>query len=180
MLAISLVWQGSFALPPQDIASGASAFQGQDIMGGAAVIFKRPQRLRDLVGGAGMAIVKKSKPVRHTETTDIARNNANGRRPPRERPPATLSDADKAEAFKNQGNTYYGLGQYEKAVEAYQNALKFAPNDPDTHNNLGATYLNLSKNDEASQSFKKAYRSEAGRSRSLLQSRRRLDGAGKV
>ena len=38
---------------PQDIG-GSNAFQGQDIMGGAAVIFKRPARVRDLVGGAAL------------------------------------------------------------------------------------------------------------------------------
>jgi hypothetical protein len=31
---------------------GSLAFQGQDIIGGAAVIFKTPKRVKDLVGGA--------------------------------------------------------------------------------------------------------------------------------
>src|SRR5450432_2272481 len=130
-LAISLACGWAIALPFQDIAGGASAFQGQDIMGGAAVIFKKPQRVRDLNGGRGMAIVKQTKP-RHIE--DVARNNPPDPRHPRPQPtPAPLSDADKGEAFKNQGNSFYGLGQYEKAVEAYQTALKFTPNDPDLH-----------------------------------------------
>ena len=59
LIVLSLSWRFVVALPPQDIARGSSAFQGQDIMGGAAVIFKRPQGMRDLVGGAGLAIVKK-------------------------------------------------------------------------------------------------------------------------
>ena len=42
----------------QDIG-GSLAFQGQDIVGGAAVIFKPPQRVRDLTGGAA-AIMKPS------------------------------------------------------------------------------------------------------------------------
>src|SRR6266576_3294868 len=87
LLALSLIGQSPLALAFQDIAS--SAFQGQDIMGGAAVIFKRPQRLRDLVGGQSLAIVKKSKPARHVEPADIARINPNDRRPPRERPVGT-------------------------------------------------------------------------------------------
>src|SRR6266567_4539028 len=140
VLAISIIGRGTIALSPQDIASGASAFQGQDIMGGAAVIFKRPQRIRDLVGGGGMAIVKKSRP-RRPEATEIARNTSSNRRQPRgkpvetETPGAKLSDADKAEAFKDQGNTYSGLGDYPKAIEAYLNALKFAPKDADLNNN---------------------------------------------
>src|SRR5262245_60071462 len=121
LLTLSLLWQLALALPFQDIASRTSSFSGQDIMGGAAVIFKRPQRMRDLVGGASMAIVKKStRPV--TRPAEIARVTPPTRRP-REKPvggtqPPTpvLSDADKAEAFKQQGNTYYGLGQYDKAV----------------------------------------------------------------
>src|SRR6266567_5615685 len=140
LLTISLVWRWGIASPPQDIVGGASAFQGQDIMGGAAVIFKRPQRVRDLVGGGGMAIVKKSRP-RRPEATEIARNTSSNRRQPRgkpvetETPGAKLSDADKAEAFKDQGNTYSGLGDYPKAIEAYLNALKFAPKDADLNNN---------------------------------------------
>src|SRR5882724_9760374 len=107
VLVFSIISRSTIALPFQDIASGASAFQGQDIMGGAAVIFKRPQRIRDLVGGASMAIVKKSRPPQ------IARNTPPVRRPPRERPVVTepqvaaLSESDKAEAFKDQGNNLY-------------------------------------------------------------------------
>src|SRR5438132_8535154 len=148
LLTISLVWRWGIASPPQDIVGGASAFQGQDIMGGAAVIFKRPQRVRDLVGGARMAIIKKSRP-RRPEATETARNTPPNSRQPRgkpvgtETPGAKLSDADRAEAFKDQGNTYYGLGDYPKAIEAYLNALKLTPNDADLNNNLGAPYLNL-------------------------------------
>src|SRR6185295_12037152 len=46
----------------KDIAGGASLFRGQDIIGGAAIIFKRPPRVRDLVGGAAMLIVKRTVP----------------------------------------------------------------------------------------------------------------------
>ena len=52
-----------------------------------------------------------------------------------------MSDADKGEAFKNQGNTYYDLGDFPKAIEAYLNALKFTPKDPVIYNNLGAAYF---------------------------------------
>jgi tetratricopeptide (TPR) repeat protein len=109
---------------PQDIAGGISAFRGQDIMGGAAIVFKRPQRLRDLVGGASMLVVKRQ--PRPARTTDIARNNPpDRRRPPRETgtTAARVSEEDKGEAFKNQGNTYYDLGQFAEAITAYQNAL---------------------------------------------------------
>src|SRR4029450_1031024 len=116
----------------------------QDIVGGAAVIFKTPKKVRDMLGGASLARVKKSKPPAVARVTPK----------PGEEP--KLSEADKAEAFKNQGNTYYGLGQYPQAVTAYLNALKITASDPDLHNNLGATYLNLNRNNEAAESFKKA------------------------
>ena len=89
----------------QDIAS-AGAFQGQDIMGGAAIIFKRPQRMRDLVGSTSLVVVKKA-----TRGLEVARNTS----PDRRRPNATTSSrqgqtgvtegitaSDRAEAFKTQ------------------------------------------------------------------------------
>src|SRR5204862_6433618 len=69
---------------------------------------------------------------------------------------AKLSDADNGEAFKNQGNTYYDLGDFPKAIEAYLNALKFTPKDPVIYNNLGAAYFSSGKNKEAADAFKKS------------------------
>src|SRR6476661_1431545 len=100
---------------PQDIG-GSNAFQGQDIMGGAAVIFKRPARVRDLVGGAAMLVVKRQ--PRPSRSAELARNNPPDRRRPipnrteTDVASNTPSENDKAEALKNQGNTYYDLGQY--------------------------------------------------------------------
>lgn len=70
-LTAAMVWA---LVAPQGVSGGASAFQGQDIMGGAAIVFKRPQRVRDIVGGAAMLVVKRQPkpPVRPTE---VARNN---------------------------------------------------------------------------------------------------------
>ena len=100
----SIVFSLGVALLPQDIAGGIAAFRGQDIMGGAAIVFKRPQRLRDIVGGASMLVFKRqARPVR---TVEFARANPGDRR----RPPAVattprVTEEDKGEAFKNQGNT---------------------------------------------------------------------------
>src|SRR5512132_3119102 len=58
---------------PQDIAGGASALVGQDIIGGASVVFKRPPRVRDLAGGAAALLVR-HRPPRRTSPTTIARN----------------------------------------------------------------------------------------------------------
>jgi tetratricopeptide (TPR) repeat protein len=86
------------------------------------------------VNAGSAALVVKRQP-RPTRPPDVARNN------PRTRPEvidAKLSDADKGEAFKNQGNTYYDIGDFPKAIEAYLNALKHTPKDPVIYNNLGA------------------------------------------
>src|SRR5215468_9719660 len=92
----------------QDIG-GSLAFQGQDIIGGAAVIFKPPKRVKDLIGGAAAMLATK-RPARSSRRTEVARNNG------RPRPPTTATDAttaaDHAEALKTQGNTYYDQGQF--------------------------------------------------------------------
>lgn len=51
---------------------------------------------------------------------------------------ASLStDKDlKAKAFHNMGNSYLKAGKYEESIEAYKNALRNNPNDPDTRYNL--------------------------------------------
>ena len=58
-------------LLPQDFAR-SGGFQGQDIMGGAAIIFKRPAQVRDLVGGAALMVVKRQ--PRPSRPVEIARN----------------------------------------------------------------------------------------------------------
>lgn len=156
VLSQSLVFSLAIALLPQDIAGGVAAFRGQDIMGGAAIVFKRPQRLRDIVGGASMLVMKRQArpPAR---TTEVARVTTPGRRPPPTVPTTPrVTEEDKGEAFKNQGNTYYDLGQFAQAIEAYRNALKHTPKDPFIYNNLGAAYFSVGKNQEATEAFNKS------------------------
>ncbi len=68
-LAAAMTMPTATALTPQ-VSGGASAFQGQDIMGGAAIVFKRPPRAN--VGSS--ALVVKRQP-RTTRPTEVARNN---------------------------------------------------------------------------------------------------------
>src|SRR5688572_4522881 len=137
-IALSFVLHPRSVLVPQDIV--AAGFQGQDIVGGAAIIFKRPARVRDLVGGAAMLVVKRQsrttgRPIEIARNTPARGTPADRRRPARAGETEVVaaagpSDSDKAEAFKNQGNTYYDVGQFAQALEAYQNALKHDPKDP--------------------------------------------------
>src|ERR1043166_8923728 len=58
VLMLALMCATLFGLP-QDIAGGASALLGQDIIGGASVAFKRPPRVRDIAGGASTLLAKR-------------------------------------------------------------------------------------------------------------------------
>src|ERR1051326_1485218 len=144
------------ALTPQDIG-GTLSFQGQVIIGGAAIIFKAPKRVKDLAGNTA-AMLAARRPSRSNRSTEVARNNR-----PVTQPTPTIAAATstttaetRAEALKEQGNTYYDHGDYQQAIAAYQNALKLDPNDADVYNNLGAAYFNLNKATEATAAFQKS------------------------
>src|SRR5436309_9103842 len=117
LLFLFALFAGSLCALPQDIAGGANALLGQDIIGGAAVVFKRPQQARDVVGGAAALIARHRAPRRLTE---IARN-----RPVTPAEPVTpvISNDEKAEMLITEGNAFYDARQYEKAIEAYKDAL---------------------------------------------------------
>src|SRR5215510_3211097 len=83
------------ALPIQDIG-GSLAFQGQDIIGGAAVIFKAPKRVKDLTGGAA-AMMASRRPQRTGRPSDVARNNPSDRRPPTTTTTTTTTGATASE-----------------------------------------------------------------------------------
>ena len=55
----------------------------------------------------------------------------------------------------NLGNDYANMGQYDKALAEYQEALRFAPNVV-TYSNLGSTYFNVNRLDEAKATFDQA------------------------
>jgi tetratricopeptide (TPR) repeat protein len=53
-------------------------------------------------------------------------------------------------AYKTQiGNAYYDLGQYQKAVEAYQESLKLKPQDAGVETDLGTCYHYLGQSEVA-------------------------------
>jgi hypothetical protein len=110
------------AIPPapQDIG-GSLAFQGQDIIGGAAIIFKAPKRVKDLTGGAAAMMASSRRPPRTGRSSDVARNNPAERRPPTTTTDttATATATERAETLKSQGNTYYDQGQFAQALEEF-------------------------------------------------------------
>ncbi len=52
--------------------------------------------------------------------------------------------------YKTQiGNTYYDLGQYQKAIEAYQESLKLRPQDPNVETDMATCFHLLGQHDKA-------------------------------
>ncbi len=47
------------------------------------------------------------------------------------------------------GNTYYDLGQYQKAIDAYEASLKLKPDDPGVETDLATSYHFLGQEDKA-------------------------------
>lgn len=64
-----------------------------------------------------------------------------------------IKDEPKILSFYNMGNAYADLGDYEKAIEAYRQAIKLNPNLSKPHNNLGLVYAALNRLPEAIAEF---------------------------
>jgi serine/threonine protein kinase/tetratricopeptide (TPR) repeat protein len=62
----------------------------------------------------------------------------------------------RADTFTNMGTIYYGLGEFEKAVKAYEGALLIRPMNPAMNRNLGDAYLRLGRADDARRSYRHA------------------------
>ena len=151
---------------------GTLAFQGQDIIGGAAVIFKAPQRVKDLVGGAATVMAVR-RPPRSGRSSEVARNT---NRPTATQPPATstVATTDRTEEFKTQGNTYYDQGQFARALEAYQNAARQSPKDVEANASVGDAYLALGRFAEAAKAYEQTVRLEPTNAGALQQPRIRI------
>jgi len=69
-----------------------------------------------------------------------------------------IKDEPKILAYYNMGNAYFDLGQYENAIESYQQAIKLDPTLSKPHNNLGLAYAARGKLNEAAAEFDEAVR----------------------
>ncbi|MFL6209859.1 MAG: tetratricopeptide repeat protein [Pyrinomonadaceae bacterium] len=59
-------------------------------------------------------------------------------------------------ATYNQGNAQLDLGQYDKALAAFQQTTQLAPEQPTPHYNMGLAYLGLKQDTQAVAQFKEA------------------------
>lgn len=69
-----------------------------------------------------------------------------------------LSQESLAITYSNRGNSFYDLGQYDRAVADYMVALDLMAEDPVTLSNRGAAYLELGENDLALADLNEAIR----------------------
>lgn len=67
-----------------------------------------------------------------------------------------LSDENLAITYSNRGNSFFDLGNLERAIEDYNKALKLNPDDTVTLSNRGAAYIELKRYDEALEDFTRA------------------------
>jgi tetratricopeptide (TPR) repeat protein len=67
-----------------------------------------------------------------------------------------MEDVRKGQAFVEQGNLLDARGQFEKAVTAYDSALKIDPHDADAIFNKGQTLVKLGRVPEAMRCFETA------------------------
>lgn len=72
-----------------------------------------------------------------------------------------VKDAPKILAYYNMGNAYADLGEYQNAIDSYQQAIKLDPTLSKPHNNLGLAYAALNRLDEAAAAFTEAVRLKA-------------------
>ena len=68
----------------------------------------------------------------------------------------TVTKPVTAEDYLNQSLNYYNQGDYNKCIEASNQALKLKPGYADAWNNIGAAYIKLSQWDKAIEACKKA------------------------
>jgi tetratricopeptide (TPR) repeat protein len=90
-----------------------------------------------LVGGLAIATI-------------LANNSFNNYPPPVEEPLTT------AESHFNRGYDYYQQGEYQKAIEEYNQAIALDPNYTDAYNNRGLAYTNLGLTQQAIADYSKA------------------------
>jgi lipoprotein NlpI len=67
-----------------------------------------------------------------------------------------LSETNRRSALNNRGIAYRGTGDYEHAIQDFNEAIQLNPNDDKVLNNLGAAYMMQGDNDHAIQNYDKA------------------------
>lgn len=147
VLALILIVSNVAVLFAQDLGGGVNI---RDIMGGAALIFRRPENPiasnRGRPGGGRM----------REQDRIIARANAARSAPKprfsdaeREYRLAAQSDPNDARAYAGLGNIFIDQGRFAEAVDSYREAIKLQSDYLDAYLPLGYALVRLKRLDEA-------------------------------
>lgn len=112
-------------------------------------------------GEGGSSARKKSNEIRtRAHRAPRIRNftRTTPRNPDETRPTESTPVANPALESRNQGLNSLTSGDNEKAIEAFNQAVKLNPNDADSYYYLGSTYIVLKKYEEAAAAYEKAIR----------------------
>jgi tetratricopeptide (TPR) repeat protein len=69
---------------------------------------------------------------------------------------AKLNSADRADAFVSRGDTYAAKGQYDRAIQDYDEAIRLVPDDAAAFDNRGIAYRAKGDDDRAFEDFDQA------------------------
>ena len=67
---------------------------------------------------------------------------------------ALLEEVIESYTYVNLGRAYRSAGEYPKAIEAYQQALRLAPDNPAAHLDLGVCYVDIGDKNSALDEYK--------------------------
>jgi tetratricopeptide (TPR) repeat protein len=143
-----------FASVPSLSAQDGGGTLPRDILGGAALIFRKPENPK--VGGGRVTERRPSRPTSKAQDQIIARGNA-----ARSAPTPRYSEAEKeyrqaanfdpmdSRAYAGLGNVYVDQGRFADAVEQYQKAVKLRNDYSDAFMPLGYSLVRLNRYDDA-------------------------------
>src|ERR1051325_10994060 len=149
-----------------DLRGGVTAFMAQDIVGGAAIVFKRGARIRDLTGGAAKTAMKTTRTLARrlnvSVNVQVASDRGRGTRSARDNATVAVStshtaiaEAVEALIYNNLGAAYFNAGQFNEAIEAFKHAVRLSP-DAEAYYNLGNAYNGAALYKEAADAFAQA------------------------
>lgn len=78
------------------------------------------------------------------------------------------ANPDNAAALIQLGNDYFDLQKYDKAVDAYDKAIKLDPRNPDVLTDMGISYRRLGRPNEAIEALRKAVAIDPGHAMALF------------
>ena len=147
----------------------STATVAQDISGGAGVL----QANAEVEAKLGKGIFTPAKNRQHaakplekktvSRSAHTTRQTTTGNRQTGGRTPANTGGGGSnptraldAEDYNQKGDEFFDAGQYDKAAESYQQAIRLRPDYAEAHLNLGETHFNRGRYDEAIASDKQA------------------------